>query len=212
MTTSRPSFHKTPGESAIHLEVTMDPLEFRAFNFNFTYSDCEEQPKPARTNLHVKWASLPKPDHRTGSIVYTSLSELDSTNSNRSAYNTNARRRSTNSNAAREQESPFGPSYGKRRHSTNSIPKFQEVRWLEDPHPGKRIPVDVYEGESISPKSSTVFVPLWCTDMEAKMFRARVQPSRVTGKRRPGMTARSVRPARSAKRDTDRHDDGCLVQ
>lgn len=210
----------------------MDPAEFQGFEFDFGDTDSKsrqpqrEEQLSRRKSLHVKWASLPRPDHETGTIVYSSpANRAEGKDFNHSAYTINARRRSARVNALetlRDAQWSFEhqSEHGKRKGSTRSIsapPDFDEVRWHDDPHPGIRIPVDVFEGESVSPRSSAVVMTMWCTEMDATMFRARVQPSRVTGRRKPGMTAHLARPARTAKEVRKKggemeEEDFCRVQ
>ena len=86
---------------------------------------------------------------------------------------------------------------------------FNKVKWQEDAHPGTRVIVNVYEGESVSPRSSTMEMPLWNTDVDYRFFRSRVQPVHTTGRRRAGMKVRPVKD-RTARRAED--GEGCRIQ
>ena len=204
--------------------IPMDPDEFRDFDFDLTSRTKSEGQANVddllpRTSIHVHWGSLPRPNHRTGSIDHSYTGEQALVSSKRSAYTTNAQRRATHIYAIRDLDSDQRPlmmqaSLGRRK---DPAPGFSQVKWLDDPHPGVRIPVNVYEGESVSPRSSTIVIPIWGVDMDAQLFRARVQPSRVTGRRRPGMTATQAKIMRNpgAARDaarTRRESDNCAVQ
>ena len=89
---------------------------------------------------------------------------------------------------------------------------FNEVKWQEDPHPGSRVIVNVYEGESVSPRSSTMEMPLWNTDVDYRFFRERVQPVRGTGRRKAGMKARPVKDRTAKKVEDDDEGDRCTIQ
>lgn len=206
-------------------QSTMDPEEFRKFSFEFSDTPTEDSQDytehSRRSSRHVKFDKVPKPDHLTGEIALVSPTKLEWKDFNHSAYSTNARRRSSSLTLSELERygNETRDRRGKRRRPSGPDPEFREVKWQDDIHPGTKIPVDVHEGESVSPRSSGVVVPLWGIDMDAQAFRARIQPSRVTGRRKPGQTARSSqRPKKEVTRLTTEEmheefqEEGCVIQ
>ena len=159
--------------------------------------------KPARRlSRHVRFDDLPKPDRRNGDIIHSQ--PAPSMDLNLPAYGAIAQRRVEAEDAVREKRSKAGYEYWRRRLPDDLVPRFDEVKWKEDPHPGQRVPVDVFEDEMVSPRSSTIFLPQWNTEMHYETFRMKVQPTRIIGRRKPGMTARSAK--------TSREGEDCAVQ
>jgi len=188
--------------------------ELRAFDFALVHPGSEgrsvEQSSPRRQSMHVRWASLPKPDHQYGTVTYTPQQPLEPRRACGSAYSGPVKRRSSTAT-----ELPRNPPS---REGRRPIPApkikvvFDEVKWQEDPHPGSRVIVNVYEGESVSPRSSTMEMPLWSTDVDYRFFRERVQPVRGTGRRKAGMKARPVKDKTAKRAEDDEDGEGCRIQ
>lgn len=160
--------------------------------------------------LRVRFGNLPRIDRRTGSVIDSipqksipQNAQSVGTTVSQTPNQTNKQTPSqlTSQHQEREQEQP--------PKSWTSL--FKTIKWTEDPHPGRRVPIDPHEHEPISPLSTVVRIPAWSLEAEAEWFRRKVQPRRVTGRRRPGMSARQPAP-RSKGGFDDEEEERCVVQ
>lgn len=160
--------------------------------------------KKCSTKLRVRFGNLPRIDRRTGSVVDSEVTapaskpttcgnEIDQKQDLRTLQSTKGK-----------DKSAVDKQNATQSFTSKSI--FREVKWQIEAHPGRRIVVDAYECESISPRSSTTNVDPWSLEADTQWFRGKVQPRRATGQRKPGMTAR--KPVRKEEED----EEGCVVQ
>ena len=116
------------------------------------------KPPPQRLP-HIKFGSLPKPDHQTGTVIQTKELQLPT-------LGKIAQRRIEKIDHSRELADLRWSQHGRSKHfERRKNPSFSNVRWAEEPHPGTRIPLSRLNDYSVSPETFA------CTDSNSILSR-----------------------------------------
>ena len=100
---------------------------------------------------HVRFAALPKPDHRTGQVTHTIASPRP-IHLRTPAFGVISQRRVCARDERGDQYVLEAFQSWREDNPEDELPNWKELRWIEDPHPGSRVLIllDEYGGSPTS--------------------------------------------------------------